>query len=192
MEKSKAIQTADMLMAMSVDFKMGGITEETFIENLSFVARHLKDEYDSAADTLLHIKRVSLLLNDAAAELLRRANVHDASKLKSPEKELFDEFTPKLKGVTYGSDQYKEFLAGLKVALDHHYSNNSHHPEHYENGVSGMDLFDLVEMFFDWKAASERHDDGNIFDSITINKGRFSISDQLAEILTNTAKKLNY
>jgi len=192
MEKSKAIQTADMLMAMSVDFKIGGITEETFIENLSFVSKHLKDEYDSTADTLLHIKRVSLLLNDAAAELLRRANVHDASKLKSPEKELFDEFTPKLKGVTYGSDQYKEFLAGLKVALDHHYSNNSHHPEHYENGVNGMDLFDLVEMFFDWKAASERHEDGNIFDSITINKGRFSISDQLAEILTNTAKKLNY
>jgi hypothetical protein len=105
--------------------------------------------YDSKTDTLLHIKRVSELLNEASIELIRRANVHDNSKLESPEKEAFDEFTPKLANCTYGSDEYKDFLKGLKVALDHHYKNNSHHPEHYENGVYGFDLFDLIEMFFD-------------------------------------------
>jgi len=52
--------------------------------------------YDSTVDTLKHIKRVSQLLNEAASELLRRANVHDDSKLHSPEKELFDKFTPLL------------------------------------------------------------------------------------------------
>ena len=60
--------------------------------------------YDSKADTLLHIKRVAQLLTEAAAELIRRANVHDNSKLESPEKEFFDEYTPKLAGSTYGSD----------------------------------------------------------------------------------------
>lgn len=148
--------------------------------------------YDSTSDTLFHIKRVASLLNEAAAELLRRANVHDTSKLNTPEKELFDEFTPKLKDSEYGSEEYKQFLSRLKVALDNHYDNNSHHPEHYSNGVDGMDLFDLIEMFFDWKAAGERHATGNIYKSIEINKDRFKLSDQVVSILNNTAKNLNY
>ena len=149
-------------------------------------------KYDSKADTLLHIKRVAQLLTEASSELIRRANVHDASKLESPEKELFDEFTPKLKECSYGSDEYKEFLNGLKVALDHHYPNNSHHPEHYKNGVNGFDLFDLIEMAMDWCAAVERHADGSIMKSIEINKGRFELSEQLCNIMRNTALRLGY
>jgi len=149
-------------------------------------------KYDSKADTLLHIKRVSELMTEAASELIRRANIHDNSKLESPEKELFDEYTPKLKGCTYGSDEYKGFLKELKIALDHHYANNSHHPEHYKNGVNGFDLFDLIEMFFDWKAATERHADGNIMNSIEINKDRFNLNKQLYDILINTAIRLGY
>lgn len=148
--------------------------------------------YDSTADTLLHIKRVNELLIDCSKELLHRAKVHDSSKLTSPEKELFDEYTPKLKGCTYGSDQYKEYLSELKVALDHHYAHNSHHPEHYESGIDDFDLFDLVEMFMDWKAATERHDDGGIYKSIEHNKKRFDMSDQLCNILENTAKRMNF
>lgn len=146
-------------------------------------------KYDSTADTLLHIKRVSQLLTEAASELIRRANVHDNSKLESPEKELFDEFTPKLKNTTYGSDEYKGYLKELKVALDHHYENNSHHPEHHENGVNGFDLFDLIEMFFDWKAATERHADGDIVKSIDINKERFGIDEQICDIFKNTVTR---
>lgn len=148
--------------------------------------------YDSKTDTLLHIKRVAQLLTEASAELIRRANVHDNSKLNSPEKEFFDEYTPKLAGSTYGSDEYKEFLKQLKVGVDHHYANNSHHPEHYANGVNGFDLFDLIEMFFDWKAATERHNDGNIYKSIGINKDRFKINEQICDIFTNTAERLGY
>ncbi len=150
------------------------------------------EKYDSTKDTLLHIKRVSELLTQAAAELIRRANIHDNSKLNSPEKEFFDEFTPKLAGSTYGSDQYKRFLKELKVGLNHHYANNSHHPEHYPNGINGFDLFDLIEMFFDWKAATERHNDGNIFKSIGINKERFGYSGQIEDIFYNTAERLGY
>ena len=150
------------------------------------------NSYDSTKDTLLHIKRVAQLLTEASAELIRRANIHDNSKLNSPEKEFFDEYTPKLAGSTYGSNEYREYLKELKVGLDHHYANNSHHPEHYQNGINGFDLFDLMEMFFDWKAATERHNDGNIFKSISINKERFGYSEQLAEIFTNTAKRLGY
>ncbi len=148
--------------------------------------------YDSTIDTLLHIKRVAELLSNASSELIRRATVHDNSKLESPEKEIFDEFTPKLKNSTYGSEEYKEFLSSMRVALDHHYKMNTHHPEHYPGGVNDFDLFDLLEMFFDWKAATERHADGNIYRSIEINKERFALSDQIANIFKNTAERLNW
>ena len=147
-------------------------------------------KYDSKQDTLNHIRRVQDLLADAVNELTKRASVHDKSKLESPEKELFDEYTPKLKNCTYGSDEYKGFLKGLGVALDHHYAKNSHHPEHYANGVNGFDLFDLLEMFFDWKAATERHADGDIMKSIELNEKIFNISPQISSIFRNTAERM--
>lgn len=148
--------------------------------------------YDSSKDTLLHKRRINELLLLAAKEIMNRAVEHDNSKLESPEKIQFDEFTPKLGKSSYGSDEYSEFLSGLKIALDHHYTNNTHHPEHYENGVNGFDLFDLMEMFFDWKASSERHEDGDIYKSIEINKKRFGLSDQVVDIFKNTANRLKY
>lgn len=150
------------------------------------------ENYDSSVDTLLHIKRVNELLTTACSELIIRANKHDDSKLKSPEKELFDELTPKLKGMTYNSPEYKQSLSELEVALNHHYAKNAHHPQHYPNGIDGMNLFDIVEMFFDWKAASERHNDGNIVQSITQNRDRFKMSDQLTNIFKNTVTFLGY
>lgn len=149
-------------------------------------------KYDSKADTLLHIKRVAQLMTQAAQQLLDRAMIHDDSKLISPEKEIFDEMTPKLKGMTYGSNEYKQSLKELGVALDHHYAHNPHHPEYHAKGIDGMDLFDIMEMLFDWLAATERHADGNIFKSLEINKKRFGISTQLSKILTNTIIMYNY
>jgi len=127
-----------------------------------------------------------------ASEILLRATKHDNSKMIDPEKALFDEYTPKLASCTYGSEEYNSYLEKLKPALEHHYAHNSHHPEHYKNGINDFDIFDLFEMFFDWKAASERHNNGNIHKSIEINAKRFEMSDQLAEIFTNTAKRLKY
>lgn len=148
--------------------------------------------YDSKDDTIAHIKRVAELLNNSAKVLNGRAKWHDYSKLKSPEKEVFDEFTPKLRGCTYGSEEYKGFLRSMNVALVHHYANNSHHPEHYPNGVNDFDLFDLVEMLMDWKAATERHEDGDIYRSLDINRLRFGLSDQIYSILRNTAQRLKW
>jgi hypothetical protein len=147
-------------------------------------------EYDSTADTLKHIKRVNELLLMCCTDLMDRAVNHDTSKMSPEEKELFDEYTPKLKGCTYGSDEYKGYLKGLGVALTHHYANNSHHPEAHEDGINGMTLLDILEMFMDWKAATERHDDGDIRRSIELNKERFGMSDQLCQILSNTADKM--
>ena len=150
------------------------------------------ETYDSSTDTLLHIKRVNELLLRFAKDLMYRAICHDNSKLREPEKSAFDTFTPKLKGCTYGSEEYKQYLSDLKPALDNHYKRNSHHPEHYDNGIDGMDLLDIVEMFMDWKAAGERHADGSIVKSIEHNKGRFNISEQLVSIFKNTVRNYGW
>lgn len=148
--------------------------------------------YDSSIDTLLHIKRVNELLLQFTVDLLYAAANHDSSKLKTPEKELFDHYTPLLKQLVYGSDAYKDSLEKLKPALEHHYANNSHHPEYYKNGIEGMNLFDIVEMFMDWKAAGERTKGGDMLKSIEINKDRFKMSDQLVSIFKNTYHSMNF
>jgi hypothetical protein len=106
--------------------------------------------------------------------------------LVSPEVEAFDEYTPKLATSTYGSGEYKSFLTAIKPALDHHYANNAHHPEHWDDGIRGMSLLDVVEMLVDWKAATLRHNDGDIRRSVEINQKRFGYSDELKQILLNT------
>lgn len=144
--------------------------------------------YDSTAETLKHIKMVNQFLIDFSVELLNRAKVHDDSKLESPEKELFDEMTPILEKVEYNSPEYKESLDKLKPALDHHYEVNSHHPQHYQNGINDMTLFDIVEMYCDWRAAVLRTKNGDMNKSIEINTERFNMSPQLAQIFKNTLK----
>ncbi len=144
--------------------------------------------YDSRSDTFMHSQRVGELMVQIVKELLDRSTCHDRSKTQPPEVEVFDEFTPKLKGSTYGSGEYKGFLTAMGEGLRHHYAANRHHPEHFAGGVNDMTLVDLVEMLADWKAATERHDDGSLARSLDINRERFGLSDQLAGILENTVR----
>jgi len=148
--------------------------------------------YNSTEDTQKHIENVRGFLSDVMGNIAARSLLHDASKLVEPEKSMYNEYTPLLKDLTYGSDEYKDTLKKMGVALRHHYQENTHHPEHFENGVNGMTLLDVVEMLADWKAASLRHSNGNIMESLKINKERFGISDQLAEILENTVKNMGW
>ena len=148
--------------------------------------------YDSTDDTKAHIEQVRNVMATVIYELAKRSLVHDASKLQSPEKEMFDEYTPALRALTYGSKEYKETLAHMGKALQHHYENNSHHPEYYGGEVGDMDLLDVIEMLCDWVAATRRHADGSIRESLAINKKRFAISDQLYRILCNTAVNMDW
>jgi len=47
-------------------------------------------------------------------------------------------------------------------------------------------------MLADWKAATERHDDGDLAKSLEIQRERFGISDQLVAILRNTAEHFGW
>lgn len=143
--------------------------------------------FSSRPATRQHIALVRSLLEKVIDDLVRRQREHDQSKLVSPEVEVFDEMTPKLAACTYGSDEYKGFLAAMKPALDHHYAANpGHHPEGNPEGIKGMSLVDILEMLIDWKAATTRHNDGCIRLSIEINQKRFGYGDELKRIFLNT------
>jgi len=140
--------------------------------------------------TQLHIDRVRKYIRFFTDKLTTRGELHDASKMTSPEIELFAEHTENLNKIEYGSDEYKKELDELKPALEHHYSHNRHHPQYHKDGVSGMNLIDIIEMICDWKASSERQKNGNLLRSIEINAERFGIDKQLMQILINTAQLL--
>lgn len=141
-------------------------------------------------DTMRHIERVRNLLGEVIGDLLDRARKHDQTKLESPEVEAFTEHTAALAGSTFGSEEYNARKKAMSQALAHHYGHNRHHPEHFKNGINDMTLIDLIEMLVDWKAASERHNDGNILKSIEHNGQRFEMSPQLIRIFENTAKEI--
>jgi hypothetical protein len=155
--------------------------------------------YDSRPDTWAHISRVRHFLSVAIRNLHYRSDRHDKTKLEPPEVEGFDIATPKLAGMEYGSEEYKQSLRDLGPTLAHHFEHNDHHPEHFQNGVVGMSLMALIEMLCDWRAASERvkqRADGDEYlkrsfaEGLAFNQQRFGYGDELAQVLMNTAIEL--
>ena len=142
-------------------------------------------------ETQKHIEAVRKYIRFMIDKIDMRGVKHDASKLESPEVEVFAEYTPKLNSTTFGSEEYYQNLEGMKSALDHHYASNRHHPEHFVNGINDMTLVDILEMFCDWKASTLRHNDGNLLKSIETNAERFHMDGQLRQILLNTARMLD-
>jgi hypothetical protein len=164
--------------------------------------------YDSKPDTRAHIDQVRSNLRIVIKSLMRRAAIHDESKLHEPELATFDSVTERLRSMTYGSPEYKACLADMGPALKHHYAYNDHHPEHFVDetpvtgepssrtdrapltGVVAMDLVQLTEMLCDWQAATKRHDDGDIRRSILVNAKRFGYGDEIRQLLLNTVSLL--
>jgi hypothetical protein len=148
--------------------------------------------YDSRPDTFEHIASVRGVLLRVACDIIRRADDHDRSKLREPELAVFNEYTPKLRDSTYGSPEYKQFLEGMGEGLKHHYRENRHHPEHFADGIAGMNLLDVIEMLVDWKAATMRHADGDLARSIKQNAERFGYGPEFERLLTVTARDFGW
>lgn len=148
-----------------------------------------------------HIARVRQLLGEFAIEMIRRGDQHDASKFDPVEMGPLEELQKRVDAegsAPFGSAEYERRKVLLGPMIRHHNIHNSHHPEHYEtayggchnDGINGMDLFDLVEMFFDWKAASERGQEVSMNLSFACDK--YKITGPLRSILFNTAERLGY
>jgi hypothetical protein len=137
-------------------------------------------------ETTRHKLWVFYFLLKFCYKLFFRALIHDFSKYGKHEAKYFIKALPRLKYLTYGSKEYKDCLQEIKPAIDHHQKTNKHHPEYYNNLINGMSLLDIVEMFYDWKAATKRHNDGNIIKSIEINSKRFNYDKTLKDIFNNS------
>ncbi len=147
---------------------------------------------DVMRQTIDHTLRVGTLMLQCTEDLNRRAVVHDRSKFDPEEFESFAQETPGLRSLTYGSDEYKAALNRIRPAIDRHQKGNRHHPECHENGVADMNLIDLIEMLADWKAATERHADGDLKRSIEMNAERFGYGDEMVNLLWQTALYLGW
>lgn len=148
--------------------------------------------FDSRPDTYAHIATVRGYLLQVVQQIIWRGHDHDLSKLEQPELAVFDEFTPKLRDSTYGSNEYQKYLRDMGIGLEHHYAVNDHHPEHFTNGIHEMDLVQLIEMLADWKAATLRHADGSLRRSIEQNRTRFGYDEKMSMLLMRTASNLGW
>lgn len=148
--------------------------------------------YDSTADTKEHIGKVQARIQECISRLTIRAAHHDESKLAEPERSLLSALGSQTNLPPYGSAEERARFDALAEFRRHHYAENSHHPEHYTQGIEGMSLLDIIEMLCDWEAAGARHVSGNIHDSLKFNIDRFGINPQLAQVLENTVKELKW
>ncbi len=145
--------------------------------------------YDCTADVLEHKRKVKYWASALLHDMEERIECHDDSKLQEPEKSIFNIYTPKLKEVEFGSEEYKEHLKEMGIGLKHHYENNSHHPESFHNGVNDMTLGCIFEMLCDWMAAAEARGKPMDFDYLS---KRFGIEPQLLKIIINTLKEMDF
>jgi len=151
----------------------------------------IPDYQKTILETKKHIERVQDLIGEVVVKLQSRANLHDQSKLEEPELTGFATISTKLKDVEYMSPEYKVAMDELRPTIDHHYANNRHHPEYHPNGIRDMNLVDLIEMLCDWKAAGERHKNGDIMKSIELNQKRFGYSDEFKQLLINSVELMS-
>jgi len=150
----------------------------------------MNSKYYNFCQTIIHKYWVFWNMFKFGCKIIARGFSHDMSKFSRYESTEYSKVIKRLKHVTYGSPEYKKMLAELKPAIDHHTSINSHHPEHYKNGIADMSMLDKIEMLCDWAVAVRRHNDGDIYRSIEINQKRFGYSDIEKDIFLSIIREL--
>lgn len=137
-----------------------------------------------------HVLRVQSHMGTMIHILTDMLVAHDQSKYGEDEIDLIVG-KPKLNATPYGTSEYSAALESVKAGVQSHYHHNRHHPEHHVNGICDMNLFDILEMLADWKAAGEQNQ-GTIEKSFEVNAERYSIPPTVLAILWNTVLALGW
>lgn len=141
--------------------------------------------------SVAHIANVRHYMMLSIENLQERLLCHDDSKLVDPERSAYEGLDEKLAGIEFGSIQYQLAIRGhLGDALAHHYDNNSHHPEHYPDGITDMSLFDLLEMLCDLRAVCDEK--GKLVIDLETNRRIHGIGDDIYKILMNTIREMTW
>lgn len=87
---------------------------------------------------------------DKALEIMRRAALHDTSKLYGQELEQLSQIDDDFASM---KDPNVHLNEGQKALIALHYKNNTYYPEHWKD-IAQMPAMDVVEMVCDWHARS--------------------------------------
>lgn len=150
----------------------------------------LKEKAFQADQVWPHIYHVQLFLIRVIEQIHVRLFHHDLSKLSRPEVTAFAKCAEQLETTDPSTLEHKRASNEMKKAIEKHYASNRHHPEHFESGINGMNLIDLIEMLCDWKALS-------LLGEVTAQEflddaaDRYGINDQLYNVLANTLAEMD-
>jgi len=123
--------------------------------------------------------------------ILKRAIVHDMTKYSKDEAPLYEALFFELLTVEYGSKEYDALQGKLRPAKLHHFMHNSHHPEHWADGISDMSPLDQIEMLCDWAAAVRGHKDGSFITSFVLNLDkRYPVPTNTRKVLETNAREI--
>lgn len=132
-----------------------------------------------------HRYYIRRLMTKVIDELTYRMESHDLSKL-TPEEKPFFEIASQEGNKINDPKERAALIEKIKPGLLHHYRHNSHHPEHYEDLVKGMNLLDLIEMLCDWLAVNYKYQDSHPIDHIEHAQRKLGFSDEVKRVLVNT------
>lgn len=118
--------------------------EET-MNKIRALTRHIRNVEDNCF--LLGTKLIEAGEIDLGRQLIANGCVHDTSKFYGMEFE-------NIAYSTSNNSQEENAKLKMKMAISHHCSTNSHHPEHW-NGIKNMPRVAMAEMVADWKSRSE-------------------------------------
>lgn len=135
-----------------------------------------------------HVHNVEKKLLKLIQILTKRAGEHDKSKLTPPECYGWDLMDKEPK-YPYGSPEYFEKMQRYNYVFKHHYSVNSHHPEHYPQGVLDMDLIDMCEMLCDWLSYKDSFTRKEGIEVIIKQCQRFNVPPEIELMLIHTFER---
>lgn len=138
------------------------------IEELEDVIKHKQYVLDSCWKMAKYL--FSINEEELGLELLRRASIHDNSKLEDEELEALSRISEDKTTLKEASEK----LTSFKIkAIELHWKNNRHHPEFFSD-TKNMSELDIIEMVCDWHARSVQYGTNLIEFFETRQKNRFN------------------
>ena len=142
-------------------------------------------------ETKQHIARVNEVGDIFTRKFKERLLLHDQSKLEEPERTMFAKHTENLNQLEYGTDAYEKEIEEMKKdCLNHHYENNSHHPEHFEN-IEDMNELDIIEMVCDWYARSMQYKTDFLSFVVSRQESRFHFPNEMFDKIYRYCEIIN-
>lgn len=149
----------------------------------------LKCKEEQAGNTVKHILKhresVRNKLNFLASELVKRAEKHDESKLMQPELNWLIQMDKEPR-YQYGTPEYFDKMEKWQNFFKHHYAENRHHPDHFQNGIYDMNIVDICEYITDIISYYDEMHVDDALKTLEAQKERFGFDEQLYQILKNT------